>query len=167
MKLFNALVLASILYTPCAAQPPRTVTIGGYTYSLKNSSPCNSESYKVETGKKFVIISYFDEEEYRRESKIFHKNGSEINLDTLQSIRRKFTEFWECCIYVKELNGELISWDLTLYDEPYDCWMDSQTGGGTMIPRYYTYNVITNTVKTTILKKPCSNLIQGGKIICR
>ncbi len=128
------------------------------------------EYSSLSIGNKFIIMRIMDEMDNMRGVIIFDKKGKQINYEKVQKERAKFYEHYNCCIYVKELNGKLYFWDViepNADGKDYDCYYDSQTDASAyLIPRYYIFNPKKGSLETRILKSKCTKLIQNAKVIC-
>lgn len=122
---------------------------------------------KLIVGNKFVIIRLIDEMENDRGVIIFDKKKGLINFDPVQAERKKYYQWYDCCIYVQELNGLLYFWDYIEPDGDYDCYYDSQTDMSmSSIPRYYIFEPESVNVETITLVNKCKVLIENEKIMC-
>jgi hypothetical protein len=146
--------------------------IFGKSWALASVLPCGDfiNEIKVEKGFRYTIIHMYDEMYNQRGVLIFDKSGKRIDYSAVQNERSAFYDYFECCTYVRELNGKLYFWDLIEPFEDkndYDCYYDSQTDASEyLIPRYYIFDPTDGTVKMVILKKPCTKLIKDGKLNC-
>ncbi len=147
--------------------------VHGDSYLLNSSdNACGDfiDEMSIKYGKVFTIIELFDEQNNRRAVIIFDKKGNQINFDIVQLERKKYYDYYNCCIYVEELKGKLFFRDIVdPYEnmEDYDCYYDSQTDASEyIIPRYYIFDPKKGTVQTVMLKNKCTKLIEDGKIIC-
>ena len=133
----------------------------------ENSCYNDMDGNELTVGEKFVIIHLRDEMDNDRGVIIFDKKEGLINFDTVQTERKKYYKWFNCCVYVKELNGLLYFWDYIEPDGDYNCYYDSQTSTSmASIPRYYIFDSETGKVETKTLVNKCTMLIQDEKIMC-
>lgn len=142
----------------------------------------NGSYFQFYVGNKYSILDIYDMMHgFEKAIIIDNISMAQINLEKINTFRKKYYQYAEKCVFVSEYNYNLIFHDseVTIDREPFSKSLpkeritDAQCHGEMgqdlnrfNIPRYYIYHPDTEKIKVIHLKNKCSQLFKNGKIIC-